>query len=281
MSVMPVLILTVPPGQLDRARPLGLPLAHMAYRLGRGGQLLRSDLPLRLRGGLMVLSDAGYDGSGDPGGLCRQVVGECAARGFDGILCDFEQPPVPALAKLAGLLSRAAARRGWRCLVPLTFAGAAPGAGLLVSSALSGGSLDLRLRELGEQYGPRRLALAVERTAEDFFLPAPTGCGVPLSREELARRLEERRPAVFFSPDLCAHYFTYMSRENGAHFVLFDTADSIREKLRLARAAGVETAVLAYPEVDDLLPGILQSGRNEEWKKKRQGRRESGPDGAR
>ena len=226
MSVMPVLILTVPPGQLDRARPLGLPLAHMAYRLGRGGQLLRSDLPLRLRGGLMVLSDAGYDGSGDPGGLCRQVVGECAARGFDGILCDFEQPPVPALAKLAGLLSRAAARRGWRCLVPL--------------------------------------ALAVERTAEDFFLPAPTGCGVPLSREELARRLEERRPAVFFSPDLCAHYFTYMSRENGAHFVLFDTADSIREKLRLARAAGVETAVLAYPEVDDLLPGILRSGRNSE-----------------
>ena len=63
---------------------------------------------------------------------------------------------------------------------------------------------------------------------------------------------------MFFSPDLCAHYFTYMSRQNGAHFVLFDDAGSIRKKLQVARNLGISSAVLAYPQVDDLLPELLK-----------------------
>ena len=70
--------------------------------------------------------------------------------------------------------------------------------------------------------------------------------------------LEQRTPSVFFSDQLCAHYFTYMSRENGAHFVLFDDAGSIRKKLLLARNLGIRQAVLAYPQVDDLLEDILR-----------------------
>ena len=104
----------------------------------------------------------------------------------------------------------------------------------------------------------RRVALAVERVAEDFFLPSPTGQGMPLTREELRQRLEERAPSVFFSSELCAHYFTYMSRQNGAHFVLFDDAGSIRKKLQVARNLGISSAVLAYPQVDDLLPELLK-----------------------
>ena len=102
------------------------------------------------------------------------------------------------------------------------------------------------------------MALAVERAAEDFFLPSPTGQGMPLTREELQERLEERAPSVFFSSELCAHYFTYMSRQNGAHFVLFDDAGSIRKKLQTARSLGITSAVLAYPQVDDLLEEILK-----------------------
>ena len=103
----------------------------------------------------------------------------------------------------------------------------------------------------------RRVALAVERVAEDFFLPSPTGQGMPLTREELKQRMEERSPSVFFSNELCAHYFTYMSKQNGAHFVLFDDAGSIRKKLQIARSVGVSHALLAYPQVDDLLTDIL------------------------
>ena len=252
------LILTVPPSQLHQVRSLGLPLAHMAYRVGEGSQLLRSEIPLHLRGGLMSLSDTGFPGQGNPELICRQIIQECSSRGFDGILCDFDLPPLPVLARLTAALSEAAVRRSWSCYVPLCYASAAPKAKLLVPSALSGGSLELRLRELSEQFGAHRLTLAVDRMAEDFFLPAPTGSGVPLSREELTQRLQQLRPSVFFSRDLCAHYFTYMSRENGAHFVLFDNADSIRMKFQLARAAGLSDAVLAYPQVDDLLPHLLQ-----------------------
>ena len=49
-----------------------------------------------------------------------------------------------------------------------------------------------------------------------------------------------------------------MSRQNGAHFVLFDDAGSIRKKLQVARNLGISSAVLAYPQVDDLLPELLK-----------------------
>ena len=59
------------------------------------------------------------------------------------------------------------------------------------------------------------------------------GQGRPISQETLERLQRRLNPSVFFSPDLCAHYFTYMSRESGAHFVLFDDRDTLRKKLEL------------------------------------------------
>ena len=49
-----------------------------------------------------------------------------------------------------------------------------------------------------------------------------------------------------------------MSRQNGAHFVLFDDAGSIRKKLQIARSLNIADAVLAYPQVEDLLEEILR-----------------------
>ena len=74
---------------------------------------------------------------------------------------------------------------------------------------------------------------------------------------DMGQLMEERSPSVFFSTELCAHYFTYMSRENGAHFVLFDDAGSIRKKMQVAGRLGIRQAVLAYPQVEDLLEAIL------------------------
>ena len=111
---------------------------------------------------------------------------------------------------------------------------------------------------MAEKTAAERVALAVERVAEDFYLPSPTGQGMPLTREELQKRIAERAPSVFFSNELCAHYFTYMSRQNGAHFVLFDDAGSIRKKLQIARSLNIADAVLAYPQVEDLLEEILR-----------------------
>lgn len=251
------LILTAPPNQSRAALRFGLPVAHAAYRVGGGPHLFRANMPISVRGGLMALDCVGFDGRGEAGPFCQEVLRECSARGYDGILCDFEGRPMPLLAEIIRTLAGLTQKRGWPLYVTEAYGDYADSAKVLISSALSGGSLVQRLREAAERYSTGRVTLAVERVAEDFYLPSPTGQGQPLTRAELSRMLEERSPSVFFSGELCAHYFTYMSRENGAHFVLFDDAGSIRKKLQVARSLGITHAVMAYPQVDDLLDAIL------------------------
>lgn len=251
------LILTAPPAQARAALAFGLPVAHAAYRVGGGPHLFRANMPVSVRGGLMALDCVGFDGRGEAGPFCQEVLRECTARGFSGILCDFEGRPLPLLAQIVQNLAGLAGKRGWPLYVPEAYGGSADGALVLIPSALSGGSLAQRLEEAAERYGRERVVLAVERVAEDFYLPAPTGQGQPLTRQELEGLLEARSPSVFFSTELCAHYFTYMSRESGAHFVLFDDAGSIRKKLQLARRLGIRQAVLSYPQTEDLLADIL------------------------
>ena len=255
------ILLTAPPAHRRAALRFGLPVAHAAYRVGGGPHLFRANMPISVRGGLMALDCVGFDGRGEAGPFCQEVIRECSARGYDGILCDFEGRPLPLLAEIVQTLSGLTRKRGWPLYVPEAYGSCAQHTQVLISSALSGGSLVQRLREAASAYGPERVTLAVERVAEDFYLPSPTGQGQPLSREELAQMLEERSPSVFFSSELCAHYFTYMSRENGAHFVLFDDAGSIRKKLRVSRDLGIRQAVLSYPQVEDLLEDILSGQR--------------------
>ena len=253
----PTLILITPPGDSRAARSTGLTLAHLAYRVGGGPHLFRANLPVAVRGGLMVIDSEGFDGKGEATPFCHEVLRECTARGFGGVVCNFEGRPIPLLAQAVAQLGDLLDKRGWPLYVTESYGGASDKARVLIPSALSGGSLRQRLEEAVARYGAGRVALAVERVAEDFFLPSPTGQGVPLSREELRQQLTERSPTVFFSAELCAHYFTYMSKQNGAHFILFDDAGSIRKKLQIAAGLGISTALLAYPEVDDLLPQLL------------------------
>ena len=70
--------------------------------------------------------------------------------------------------------------------------------------------------------------------------------------------LHRLEPAVFFDRGLCAHYFTYMAGAK-AHFVLFDTPRSIREKLSLADRLGVGTVLLPQPEIEAHLEEIFGS----------------------
>lgn len=250
------LILAVPPADMTAGRAHGLTLAHIAYRVGGGPHLFRANSPVPLRGGMMLIVDDGYDGRGEPSTFCREVIRECAARGYTGVICDFERY-LPALARVVAELAPMLARRGWPLYVTERYGPHSGTAKVLIPTALSGGSLRVRLEEAVSQYGANRLALAIERVAQDFFLPSPTGQGLPLSQDELRARMEQLQPSVFFSEELCARYFTYMSRQNGAHFVLFDDAASIGKKLRLARSLDIGDALLPYPDVSDLLQSLL------------------------
>lgn len=77
--------------------------------------------------------------------------------------------------------------------------------------------------------GAERLALDLERVMMDFPLPCPSGCGTPLTREELLALREKHPSSVYFSRELMAKYFTY-SAGNGTHFVLFDDARDLAAK---------------------------------------------------
>lgn len=257
MPEEPRLILTAPPSAAREATSFGLPVGHMAYRIGPGAHLLRSNISINLRGGLMVVDGTTFDGRGDPASFCQQLVRECSARGFDGAIMDFEGQPYPLLGQVVQRLGGMFARRGWPLYVTETYADYSDQTRIIIPSALSGGSLSKRLEEAVERYGAHRTALGIQRTAEDFTLPAPNGCGTPLTREELEQRIRSRGASVFFSDELCAHYFTYMSRQTGAHFVLFDNAASIRKKLRIAEQFGLCACIFTWPEVDDILEAIL------------------------
>ena len=250
------LILAAPPEDVTAAQAHGLTLAHMAYRVGGGPHLFRSSQPNPPRGGLMYIDDGGFDGRGTPDAFCQEVVRECAARGFGGVICAFDRK-LPLLSAVVEQLGPMLARQGRSFYVSEPYGRCTATGRVLIPTALSGGSLRQRLGEAAERYGAGRVALAVERTAADFFLPSPDGQGRPLTREELKARLEERSPSVFFSDELCARYFTYMNRQSGAHFVLFDDAGSIRKKLRLAEVLGIDRALLCWPEVSDLMGDIL------------------------
>lgn len=101
------------------------------------------------------------------------------------------------------------------------------------------------------------MALDAQRVRMDFTLPARTGEGRALSAEQFREICRRESPAVFFSVELCAKYFSY-SREGSAHFLLFDDADTLKRKLRLASSLNLAAAFLMWPEVSDLLPELIR-----------------------
>ena len=222
-------IITLPPRQLPALRGWQVIPAHLAYRLGPGPHLFRADSTIP-KSGLMVIDDRDFDGLGPTGPLCQEVLRECQARSFSGAVLDFENR-LPPLEQIAGYLDEQFARRGWTLYVTGRYAPHAPHARVMIPSALSGGSLRQRLEEALERFGESRVVLALELRREDFYLPSPTGSGQPLTEQGLKELMDRLSPSVFFSGDLCARYFTYMSRDHGAHFVLFDDGD--RKSTRL------------------------------------------------
>ena len=155
----------------------------------------------------------------------------------------------PPLEQITGQLNEQFARRGWTLYVAEGYGSCAPQGRVMIPSALSGGSLQRRLEEALERFGESRVALALEKRREDFFLPSPTGSGQPLTQQELEELKRRLSPSVFFSGDLCARYFTYMSRDNGAHFVLFDDGDTLRRKVEVGRKLGIHTFLAPWAEV--------------------------------
>lgn len=227
-------------------------LAHVAYRIGKG-TLLRQELGGNVRGGLLSLSDRDAPFIPNPEQLAAAILRECGQRGYSGVVADFELPPTTDRITLLRTLAKRC-NQNFQLLVPQGCS--VPGATILINTAVSGGSLSQHLREAIVQYP--NAALDLQRLMMDFTLPAPTGEGRPLSLEELTTLRKRLGPSVFFSPELCARYFTYM-QGGQAHFVLYDDAETMQQKMKLAKEMGYRMALVMYPEVSDLMGQLFPS----------------------
>lgn len=232
-------------------------LAHVAYRVGPGSVLLRQGLLLQTRGGLLSVSDREAPLIENPESLRDAVLRECGRRNYAGVLLDFEEAPRRDRKAFVTVLAPALSASRRTLYLPESYTRDVPGAVALLCTAVSGGSFSQYLQDAASQAGgARRLALDVQRLRMDFRLPARSGEGEPLAAEALESLMEREKPAVFFSQDLCARYFTY-SREGEAHFVLFDDADTLNRKLRLGAGMGFSAAFFMWPEVRDIAPKLF------------------------
>lgn len=244
MAEIPMIV-AVAPDRLGEVTAQGRPvtIAHLAYRVCQGPHLYRVGGMIPPRGGLMVIDGADFSGGGDPSKFCQEVVRECVSRNFRGVVCDFGEGRSPVLERAITQLGEGFSRRNWSLYVPEQYAHCTSHAKIMISSALSGGTLKVRLEEAVERFGSRAV-LAVEGMREDFLLPAHSGGGTRLTEEELEGLKSRLAPSIFYSAELCARYFTYMGGEGGIHFVLFDDGETIGRKIQLAEEIGL-TAVMA------------------------------------
>lgn len=260
--------LAITPGELQEASRHcrnAVHFAHVAYRLGEDSTLLRQNLLVQTRGGLLSISDREAPVISDIEKLCAAVQRECGRRGFNGVLLDFEAPPTQDRQDFAAALGRIFVSSHRALYIPESYApfcrkqeqtAAIP----LICTALSGGSFSERLREAAARYGGAgRLALDIQRLRMDFILPSRTGEGQPLSADAFQKLLSERNPSIFFSPDLCARYFTY-NQAGETHFVLFDDAGTLQKKLQFGIRMGFSASFFMFPEVQDILPQLFPNG---------------------
>lgn len=242
--------LAVTPGEYQSAAKYSRLFAHVAYRVGPESQLLRQSLLLQTHGGLLTLGDQDSPPISAPEALCAGILRECARRSYTGVLLDFEARPAADRKVFAAMLAQQLRKTRRTLYVPESCAvsGAVP----LICTALSGGSFPQRLQEAARQFGgAEHLGLDVQRLRMDFTLPAKSGEGRPLSADEFRALVEKESPAVFFSQELCARYFTYM-QDQETHFVLFDDESTLRQKLKTGEAMGFSTAFFMWPEIRDI-----------------------------
>ena len=234
-----------------RAQKSGLPRLHLCLGLRPDGGLRRLTLPGQADGGCYLgVCDLGLTRCSAT--ACDQLIEEAGRLDASGLVADCERDTAPVREFLSALDGRCAAR-GLPLFVPLARADCVRDAVVIADTAISGGSLCDRFGTLLSRY-PGRVAADLRPVSRDFLLPAADPEGTPLSAGERDALREQTGAQTFFSRELCARYFTYMDGGGSGHFVLFDDADTLRDKCRCLESIGVRQVFARYPDVRALLP---------------------------
>lgn len=214
----------------DRLPALAAPgrtLASLSYSLDRPFPSPR----MGLRGGCLVL------GGRVRASRATETANECRRRAVSTVVCGFSPCPALELLRFCDTLRR----RGIRPVVAEESWQEGCGA-ILVSTAVSGGTLERRLTDALERSG--EVWLDLERTRRSFSLPCTDGAGCPLNAAELERLLCTG-DTPFFSEALQCRVSVL---RDPVRFLLFDDADTLRQKTALALSHGIDRGLLLVPE---------------------------------
>jgi hypothetical protein len=222
----------------QRRPPLACTPVWLCYQLRDGPRLWRCAPPESIRGGVLMAQDSALTTLGDTAPCCAQAVRECRSRGASGFWANWSGPPRPEMERFTRQLEQALSAHRLTLYVNEEYGSCTERSRVFLSSALSGGTLEQRVRSGLAQWGKDRLVLAVEPVAEEFVLPAPDGACRTLTQQQLEGLRRRWGAAVHQSAELCESYFTF-EQEGKTHLVLFDTSADIEAKLELARRLGL------------------------------------------
>ncbi len=179
-------------------------------------------------------------GGSPEAGRAAFLASECRRRGFSALVAEAGSPSALEVMRFCDALLQ----QGVTPILPEESWVPGCGGAMLISTAVSGGSLEERLLEALDRCPD--LALDLERLRRRFPLPCPDGQGEPISREELEALLR-RGAETQFSRELMCRAFPAAEGEDGA-FILFDDRETLREKVRLAASLGVRRGFLLLGE---------------------------------
>ena len=162
--------------------------------------------------------------------LCCDIFYEAKSGGYRGVLFDFESRAA-WMYPFVSALSYGLFERGLKHYVPERFHSAAPCAKLIINAAVSGGSFADMYGSAVQKYGKERISFELSPGRHDFIIPSYSAEGKALSQNEFDNITEKYHPSVYFSSELLAKYFTYRDSTGNFHFVIFDDAATVQEKL--------------------------------------------------
>ena len=247
------IIIVCPPSQREKALKHSQHIAIVGYELTARGRLAGRGIPQELRSGLMVLC-ASPACAGDPSTAVQDIRREMNFRRYSGIVADFEGETTAFLVRTLTALRKSAAVEIY---APESYAEKVPNVTALVGSGVTGGSFSEYLNRTVSRF-PGKTALQVSRLSEDYLLPYSSGEHRRLETREREDIMMSTGAQSFYSSQLCTNYFTYYDRARKPHFVLYDTAATLRRKITVAERTGIDQAFFAYPEVHDILQEILK-----------------------
>ncbi len=244
--------LSAPAGSAGEACFFGR-VSLMAYRTGAGFHLYRTVLPSG-HFHLMDVDCTGFTGYGPHEALILELLRECRGRGYSGVVLSLSARPTQPLVSFCELASQALSQEGIDLYLPLTFASFTDKSRLLVPARILSSGFSSGLNRLCSRYGPGRLALELERVYIDYTLPLKSGMGTELS-EQACRELAGSGH-IFTSSELVCRYVSCIHR-NRVHLVMWDDAETLREKLNIAQRMDIAAAFLYYPHIRDIASQLI------------------------